>query len=154
MAPQGWWEEQDPGSKEAQVLTPAPSLSAHPCSSSYISLGIGHWGLFVCLFPVDGGGGNRKYFCQTPAGPDSIRKQSFAASKDQSWKESNWTSALLSSPGLTGGGRETLGPPQAHPFSGERRQAMHPMTFPRVRNWEEHCPGRVAESALAPACSL
>lgn len=143
------WKQRGPGSDSSSV-TLCPSML-------FILYFSGHWALgLICLFISCrwGGGGNRKYFCQTPAGPDSIRKQSFAASKDQSWKESNWTSALLSSRGLTGGGRETLGPPQAHPFSGERRQAMHPMTFPRVRNWEEHCPGCVAESALAPACSL
>lgn len=76
VAPQGWWEDHDTGSKEALVLTPPLSLSnpdvqlsVHPGSSSRISLGIRHWGLFVCLFPVDRTTTTKKYFCQTSAGP-------------------------------------------------------------------------------------
>lgn len=108
MAPPSWWEDHDTGSKEAQVLTPAPSLfSSLPIYALHLiflwALGTGAY-LFAYFLSI--GGKNRKYFCQTFAGPDSSRKQSFAASKVQSSKEFNWTSAFVSSRGLTGGDRE------------------------------------------------
>lgn len=142
VAPQGWWEDHDPGSREALVLPPALSLSspgvqlsAYPDSSASISLGIGHWGLFVCYFLEIG---KEKYFCQTSAGPDSIRKRSFVASKVQSSKEFNGQSALCPLEGrqeVAGRTRPTSG----QPFSGEGRPHTQ-WLLSGVRDREEHCP--------------
>lgn len=63
MAPRGVWEDHETRSKETQVLilsltssvTHKPQfliLYAHPYSSFYDSLGVGHWSLFVYFLNI------------------------------------------------------------------------------------------------------